>query len=67
VFSSRVVWLLLVGRLLTDPVWYFYQFWFPKYLNAERVALTGPVDPSPGSSTPRPAWAASPGAGSPAT
>jgi ACS family hexuronate transporter-like MFS transporter len=36
VFTSRVVWLLLLGRLITDPVWYFYQFWFPKYLNAER-------------------------------
>ena len=35
-FTSRVVWLLLLGRLITDPVWYFYQFWFPKYLNAER-------------------------------
>ena len=30
------VWLLLVGRLITDPVWYFYQFWFAKYLNADR-------------------------------
>ena len=36
VFTSRVVWLLLLGRLLTDPVWYFYQFWFPKYLHSER-------------------------------
>jgi ACS family hexuronate transporter-like MFS transporter len=36
VFTSRIVWLLLLGRLITDPVWYFYQFWFPKYLNAER-------------------------------
>lgn len=36
VFCSRVVWLLLLGRLITDPAWYFYQFWFPKYLNAER-------------------------------
>lgn len=36
IFTSRLVWLLLLGRLLTDPVWYFYQFWFPKYLNAER-------------------------------
>lgn len=36
VFTSRIVWLLLFGRLITDPVWYFYQFWFPKYLNAER-------------------------------
>ena len=30
------VWLLLLGRLLTDPVWYFYQFWFAKYLSSER-------------------------------
>jgi ACS family hexuronate transporter-like MFS transporter len=36
IFSSRIVWLLLCGRLLTDPVWYFYQFWFPKYLNTAR-------------------------------
>lgn len=36
VLTSRVVWLLLVGRLLTDPVWYFYQFWFPKYLHSDR-------------------------------
>lgn len=42
VFTSKVVWLLLLGRLITDPVWYFYQFWFPKYLNSERgVAQEG--------------------------
>ena len=36
VFTFKATWLLLLGRLITDPVWYFYQFWFPKYLNAER-------------------------------
>ena len=36
VLSFRSVWLLLLGRLLTDPVWYFYQFWFAKYLSSER-------------------------------
>lgn len=36
VFMFRGTWLLLVGRLITDPVWYFYQFWFPKYLSADR-------------------------------
>ena len=36
IFTSRIVWLLLLGRLITDPVWYFYQFWFPKYLHADR-------------------------------
>jgi MFS transporter, ACS family, hexuronate transporter len=29
-------WLLLFGRLMTDPVWYFYLFWFPKYLSDSR-------------------------------
>jgi ACS family hexuronate transporter-like MFS transporter len=36
VLSQRIVWLLLVARLLTDGVWYFIQQWFPKYLAAER-------------------------------
>jgi ACS family hexuronate transporter-like MFS transporter len=36
VFSFRGTWLLLIGRLITDPVWYFYQFWFPKYLSTDR-------------------------------
>lgn len=36
VLLFRGTWLLLVGRLITDPVWYFYQFWFPKYLSADR-------------------------------
>ena len=26
------VWGLAVARLIADPVWYFYLFWFPKYL-----------------------------------
>lgn len=36
VLRFRGTWLLLAGRLITDPVWYFYQFWFPKYLSADR-------------------------------
>lgn len=36
VFSYKGTWLLLLGRLLTDPVWYFYQFWFAKYLSSDR-------------------------------
>lgn len=41
VFAFRGMWLLLFGRLLTDPVWYFYQIWFPKYLNADRHLSQG--------------------------
>ncbi len=36
VLLFKGTWLLLIGRLITDPVWYFYQFWFPKYLSADR-------------------------------
>lgn len=36
VFAFRGTWLLLLGRLVSDPVWYFYQFWFPKYLSSAR-------------------------------
>jgi len=30
------VWVLIFGRLLTDPVWGFYQNWYPKYLESAR-------------------------------
>lgn len=36
VLRRRDVWLLMLGRMLTDPVWYFYQFWFAKYLFSMR-------------------------------
>jgi ACS family hexuronate transporter-like MFS transporter len=29
-------WKLLIARSLTDPVWYFFLFWFPKYLGSAR-------------------------------
>ena len=32
VLISAKTWKLMVARGLTDPVWYFYLFWFPKYL-----------------------------------
>jgi ACS family hexuronate transporter-like MFS transporter len=36
VLLFKGTWLLQIGRLVTDPVWYFYQFWFPKYLSSDR-------------------------------
>lgn len=36
VLTFKGTWLLLLARLITDPVWYFFQFWFPKYLSSER-------------------------------
>lgn len=32
VLREPVVWRLMLARMITDPVWYFYQFWMPKYL-----------------------------------
>jgi ACS family hexuronate transporter-like MFS transporter len=36
ILRSPAVWALMLARLLTDPVWYFLNFWFPKYLHTER-------------------------------
>ncbi|HWI58321.1 MAG TPA: MFS transporter [Bacillota bacterium] len=36
VLTRRDVWLLLGARMVTDPVWYFYQFWLAKYLYSVR-------------------------------
>lgn len=36
VLSNRVTWGLMIGRMLTDPLWYFYLFWLPKYLHTVR-------------------------------
>jgi ACS family hexuronate transporter-like MFS transporter len=31
----RQTWALIIARFLTDPVWYFYLYWAPKYLHAK--------------------------------
>lgn len=36
VLRDPLVWQLMLARLITDPVWYFMQFWFPKYLQNTR-------------------------------
>lgn len=33
--SNRPVWGLVIARFLTDPVWWFYLYWAPKFLNAQ--------------------------------
>ena len=32
ILRDPTVWGLATARLIADPVWYFYLFWFPKYL-----------------------------------
>ncbi|MEO6003899.1 MAG: MFS transporter [Opitutus sp.] len=36
ILANPAVWALMGARLLTDPVWYFFQFWMPKYLHTVR-------------------------------
>jgi ACS family hexuronate transporter-like MFS transporter len=36
VLSDSNVWLMMIARMLTDPVWFFYQFWYSKYLFSVR-------------------------------
>lgn len=36
ILSTRQAWALIITRFLLDPVFYFFMFWIPKYLNAER-------------------------------
>jgi MFS transporter, ACS family, hexuronate transporter len=36
ILTTPAVWALMFARLLTDPVWYFFQFWMPKYLHTVR-------------------------------
>jgi ACS family hexuronate transporter-like MFS transporter len=35
VLGTRQLWAFAMGKLLTDPVWWFYLFWLPKFLASE--------------------------------
>ena len=38
----RQTWAFVAGKFLTDPVWWFYLFWVPGFLQAKHgLALTG--------------------------
>lgn len=42
----RQTWAFIVGKSLTDPVWLFYLFWLPKFLDANwGVKLSGLAAP----------------------
>ncbi len=32
----RETWAIVIGRSLTDPIWWFYVFWIPQYLSDTR-------------------------------
>jgi MFS transporter, ACS family, hexuronate transporter len=35
VLGFRQLWAFSMGKLLTDPIWWFYLFWLPKFLAQE--------------------------------
>ena len=42
ILRHRQAWTFVVGKFLTDPVWWFFLFWLPKYLSSvHQVSLSG--------------------------
>ncbi|WP_288428430.1 MFS transporter [uncultured Spirosoma sp.] len=33
IFGNRAIWGFMAGKLLTDPIWWFFLFWLPAYLS----------------------------------
>jgi ACS family hexuronate transporter-like MFS transporter len=34
-FNYRQTWAFVIAKFMTDPIWWFFVFWLPKYLNSE--------------------------------
>jgi ACS family hexuronate transporter-like MFS transporter len=34
-FGYRQTWAFVTPKFMTDPIWWFFVFWLPKYLNSE--------------------------------
>ena len=32
IFANKAIWGFMGGKLLTDPIWWFFLFWLPSYL-----------------------------------
>ena len=32
--AHRQTWAILIGKFLTDPIWWFIMYWLPKFLNS---------------------------------
>lgn len=35
--TFRQTWAFFVGKFLTDPIWWFFMFWLPSFLNGENA------------------------------
>jgi MFS transporter, ACS family, hexuronate transporter len=44
--TYRQTWAVMLGKFLTDPIWWFYLYWLPKFLDANfGVKLAGVAAP----------------------
>ena len=44
--GHRQTWAFAIGKFLTDPIWWFYLFWLPKFLDARfGITLAGLAAP----------------------
>jgi ACS family hexuronate transporter-like MFS transporter len=34
IIRTRKVWAIAIGKFLTDPIWWFFLYWLPKFLNS---------------------------------
>jgi len=41
VLGQPASWAFVIAKLMTDPVWWFYLYWFPKFLHTQGVELQG--------------------------
>jgi MFS transporter, ACS family, hexuronate transporter len=45
-FPQKETWAFAIGKFLTDPIWWFYLFWLPKYLQTNfHLSLTQAAAP----------------------
>jgi ACS family hexuronate transporter-like MFS transporter len=33
--THRQTWAFVIGKFMTDPIWWFFMFWLPKFLNSK--------------------------------
>ncbi len=38
--AHRQTWAFLLGKFMTDPIWWFYLFWLPKFLSNHGMTLS---------------------------
>jgi MFS transporter, ACS family, hexuronate transporter len=43
--AYRQTWAFLLGKFITDPVWWFLIFWLPKFLNSEHGLTLTDIGP----------------------